>query len=330
MITEATEALGVLTATTTLPLLTVWAWDHLRAIGTDRWRRMWGHPWAALSGRLGLQYRPGMGPTGHRLVGQFSGRRIEMWLQDTETGRLRLSNTHPARITCGAVQTRMPLASELLFAGSGESAVDAGLLPAHSLSATAERIDISDERIEICIRGMIESELGVFLMELGGLCLRLEARSRAPWQEAARRFGLANQIMNEERALSGPDLTVRIPQGGMMTIIRAAVRDHRVRIRRRRPGERGGLRLQQPILDNALCIEGPEWLAHRLQEPDACGTLLRVLHAFPDSEIAGGELVVRVPGRMGAELPDRVAEVRAVVDLLADQQRYQRRHPLAG
>lgn len=320
------------------------AWlDHQRR------RQLGGHPWRQLSRRLRLRYTAGVGATSHRLDGASSGRVVAVSLRDTESGRPRRAarDAEAYVLTEVTVEPRMPLSSELLFDGTGPEAAEQGLVGAGTAPSRAERVEIGPTALRLSARGVVVSELPALVTGLTALCLALEGRSRAPWRLAARRFGLSSQIVDEERALSGPTVTVRIRPAGAPfssassplpvapgslhdpeTVIRVAFPPTPgLLLRRRRPADPPGRRLGQPVLDSLLYIESPRPLSPRLRSTAACETLLSVLHAWPGSVAREGAVELRVPGRLGSALPDRIAEASAAAALLGDQRIYEPGEP---
>ena len=296
--------------------------ELLKAVATDRWRRLRGHPWSILAGRLRLRYLSGWGPNSHLLTGALSGRDVRISVRDTESGRLRLSAMvmpQRWRLTRGEVTPRLPLSSELLFDGMGAEAWDAGLLDQAPGLAGAERVSVGAEGICVEVRGVLHSELGEFIAALVALSLELERRSRSPWREAAQAHRLTAQILREERALTGRGLTVRIAEGGAETVITQQVAlPAGVEIRRREAGDEGGggVRLGHPVLDGAVWMQGPRPVLSRLAGEAGCAAVLSVVHAHPGSAVRDGEIVLRVPGRIGSALAARIGDVRELAAVL--------------
>ncbi|MFT4980073.1 MAG: hypothetical protein ACI8S6_005985, partial [Myxococcota bacterium] len=182
-------------------------WGRLAITRADHQRRRLpgGHPWRHIGRQLRLRYTAGHGALSHRLDGSASGRAVVVRLQ---------RSTSEAVLTEAEVQPRMPMSTELCFDSSGPAATAAGLLPTDSVLASVERLVIGPMGVRGIVCGVAVEELAGLVSELVSLCLALEARSRAPWRLAARRYQLASQIVDEERALSGPELTVRIREVG--------------------------------------------------------------------------------------------------------------------
>ena len=223
----------------------------------------------------------------------------------------RLSSTHGWRFIDGriGVDSRM----EGSFSGHDFTAV--ALIEDGVVELSVSRLyPSSDESTELVRR--IPSFAGEHfleaLKELVAQAEELDLAGEATWQTLARQHGLRLSSRGGERTLRGEidGHSVRIGTASepSETVIRVRIGapwSDRVLIVPRAEG-RTGQSTGNPILDSTVTVTGGAGI--QLHDPEVAGDLLAVLHPFPRSSVVGGHVQMHCPGRLEAELSERLQD----------------------
>lgn len=217
-----------------------------------------------------------------------------------------------------------------------------GVFEGHEFTAVAQ---VAEGRVELTVRrsfpepgeaptltrsiaSFAEDHFLSALSDLVGEARSLDLATDTPWRALASQHRLSLSTRRGEHTLRGEvdghSVRIGTTADPVETVIRVRIGEpwpDEVLIQpREADADRRGLSTGNPILDSLVTVTAPaeEQLTAALRDPRLAEDLLAVLHPYPRSSVVGGHVQMHCPGRLDAELSERLADALSLARRLRE------------